>query len=828
MFREEKSLVKKIEQKKKGVSGMAKKRVLMLFLVFLIVLSFSILAEEITVCSDGCSFTEIQTAINNASSDDIIYVSEGIYDETLNIENKDGISIVGTNQNTTIIKSSTSLDWGCVLGGNYGATRQTMIRVVNSTNIDFSNLTFDFDMMKTSVPDINYVSGVWYWSSTGRIANNVLKNIGILDNVTTVSFQEHTIYVRAMSDYGYNHTNRAKVYILNNEFINTGRTGINSHDYVNINITNNLFYKDSHYDGSEGYDLGYGIELGSESDGVIINNTLFGYEGGEDWSSAGVYVENAFTYDVPISFKKYVVVKDNEIYNSTIGAYLGCLSEWHGDVDIIIDFSNNYIHNNRLGGVKVVDNDMLDGSSLTINARNNIIINNTGYGYHIYSSGDANITFNATDETIMNNNHSMILNEVLGSSVYDIRIIHSKLTNNDYGIYNDLPTKIDATYNYWEGDTISINVDYEPFYLDYTMTTLSSIYNNFIGDTTDFNIVLDITNVENATLETAYGKILWENLIDASGQDFDEYITISNNLISINTSALDSSINTQATLNLYNTNIKNAIILIDGKLCTECTDVINIGGNITFDVSHFTSYSATEDSNLTIWDTSDSRIVWLNNITTFYANYTLYNGTTISEGNCRIKFDDLMDNFSMTYKEGLYQYNRTFNHACTDWTCSKTDTQNCTEVNITSIRQHDFMITCNSNISAFDIDTTDDTTQNQSVTYKGDYSEFIGIISCNYCDSSWDYILGEECVDYGRTKNYYYTNTCCAKTGLEDDCNIPLNINISCGHRPTYITGDVPLIIIDGFGKFGVEIITWTGLIVLIMLCIWGKKYIKH
>ncbi len=427
--------------------------------------------------SQGNPWQTIQYAINNVSSEDTINVAVGTYNETLNIENRSDITIVGADKNTTIIKSSTSLGWGNPLGGSYGATRQTMVRVVNSTDIDFSNFTFDFDLMKTAVSGINYVSGIWYWSSTGTIDNNILKNISILDDETTVSFQEHTIYVRAMTQGGYNHTTRANVAITNNEFINTGRTGVNTHDYVNITIDDNLFHKDAPYNGSGGdYDLGYAIEVGSESIGTVTDNTIYGYEEGEDWTSAGIYIENAFTDSVPISFTKTVSIERNEVYNSEIGAHIGSAST-NQEVAIVVNFANNNIHDNRLDGVIVTDNEASYGSSVTINAQNNTITNNGNRGYYIYTKGDGDVTFNATNETITGHDYGMYIDDTApDTSVYAMNIINSILTNNTgYGVYNNITTQIDATLNYWGdfsgpggvadglGDNVSANVTYSPW-----------------------------------------------------------------------------------------------------------------------------------------------------------------------------------------------------------------------------------------------------------------------------------------------------------------------------------------------------------------------------
>ena len=448
--------------------------------------SFSLSADTLYVGTTEYryQFTTIQNAIDSAGTGDTVNVATGTYNETLNIEGRTNISIVGEDKNTTIIKSSTSLGWGNPPGGSYGEGRQTMIRVVGSTDIDFSNFTFDFSLMKTAVSGISYVSGIWYWSSTGTIDNNILKDIGILDDVTTVSVQEHAIYVRAMIVGGYSHAARADVAITYNEFINTGRTGVNTHDYVDVTIHNNLFHKDAPYDGSgEDYDLGYAIEVGSESTGTVTDNIIYGYETGEEWTSAGIYIENAFTNDVPAPFTKTVSVERNEVYSSEVGVHLGCPSTGKGEVSIVVNFSDNNIHDNRVAGVQITDHDAVDGSSVTVNAQNNIITNNGDHGYYIYTKGDGAVILDASEETITNHDYGVLIEDweaATSTSVYDITIDTSNIFDNTtYGLYNDITTQITATQNWWghasgpdhatsnpsgTGNEVSDNVDYSPWW----------------------------------------------------------------------------------------------------------------------------------------------------------------------------------------------------------------------------------------------------------------------------------------------------------------------------------------------------------------------------
>lgn len=180
--------------------------------VTMLLMNGYLLAATLNVPAD---YSTIQSAINAANDGDVIMVAAGTYDGTLNIVSKNNISIQGANKATTIVKSSSLLDWE--LG--YGSSRKTVVRVVSSTNIDISGFTFDFDLIKG-----NNVSGVLYWDATGDLSNNNFQNMSVSD--ASGYYNELTCYVRAPS---YSDGARAQVAFSSNTFSETGRLGIVSH-----------------------------------------------------------------------------------------------------------------------------------------------------------------------------------------------------------------------------------------------------------------------------------------------------------------------------------------------------------------------------------------------------------------------------------------------------------------------------------------------------------------------------------------------------------------------------------------------------------------------
>ena len=138
-------------------------------------------------------------------------------------------------------------------------------------------------------------------------------------------------------------------------------------------------------------------------------------------------------------------------------------------------------------------------------------------------------------------------------------------------------------------------------------------YNEYVGfkkgDSTDFNASTyeDIQSLDNIILEnTTYGKIRFNEAInitnDLNNNDnlLDLDTKISQNRIELNSTALPN-FNKSATLYLYNLAFDSPRILRDGVVCPSsiCTFQSYSEGNLTFDVTEFTVYSAGETPGVT-------------------------------------------------------------------------------------------------------------------------------------------------------------------------------------------------------------------------------------
>jgi hypothetical protein len=109
---------------------------------------------------------------------------------------------------------------------------------------------------------------------------------------------------------------------------------------------------------------------------------------------------------------------------------------------------------------------------------------------------------------------------------------------------------------------------------------------------------VNLSNITNLVLERSYGKINFSeniNLFSAGAGDLDAYINISQNYISVD-SATIPELNKSATLTLYNLAFTNPRVLKDGAVCPDsiCTMLSYSGGNFTFTVTRFSTYSIEE------------------------------------------------------------------------------------------------------------------------------------------------------------------------------------------------------------------------------------------
>ena len=385
----------------------------------------------------------IQEAINMVDPGGTVYVRPGTYTDTMDIDGVNGISVVGDSRDEVTIAPTTTLPWNV---GGYGSSRRSPVRVVNSTAVSLAGMTFDFSAVAG-----NNIIGLLLWDSEARIADNAFENMSLPDG--SGYYYEITSYVRAPS---YSDGSRALVDFINNNFTDTGRVGIVSHDFVDLLIQGNTFAKLLD-------DFGYAIEMGSESIGTIEFNVFHGYDtpaASDGSQSAAIYIENAFTgtlFGGPgPHYDKGVLVRNNEIYDNQFGLWIGNgYDGFAGDVDINVQLRDNSIHDNTDGGVFIEDEDASDGSSVNVFASGNIIANNGTAGYYLNTYGDGSVGLNVLGDTLTGNQTGILVEDNASgasTSLYQMAIHESLIEGNSMGINNGTLFLFDAMGNYW-GDT---------------------------------------------------------------------------------------------------------------------------------------------------------------------------------------------------------------------------------------------------------------------------------------------------------------------------------------------------------------------------------------
>ncbi|TVR76056.1 MAG: T9SS C-terminal target domain-containing protein [Saprospirales bacterium] len=423
--------------------------------------------------TQGTFYCSIQAAINDADEGDQIEVGSGTYEETLAIVEVADITIIGEDKETTILKANNSdlLNWPDY---HQHAARKTAVLIDRSTDINIQNITFDFDNVGTGSGH----TGLMMWNSTGSFEGNAFINRGIAGQQVDIN-----AYVGADETTLYGHSNRANVSFIENEFVNTGRIGLNAQDFVFLTVEDNDFTKT--FD-----DPGYGVEMASLSNGLIKGNSFsnFNTTFSDGSTSSAIYIHNNFTQDITTPLVKQVDVVDNAIDNSTYGIYIGSTSggtHWGliGNVTLESEVSGNTVTSSEIAGVFVTDDGASLGSGVTVDFKNNSI-DGGDYGYHLNTYwGDGDITVSISNDNISNVGTGVFVIDYNNyyndpsDSEYDIEVFESSITSfSEFAIRNQFDEiTVTATCN-WYGSadagiiaaSISGEVDFFPWLTDGT------------------------------------------------------------------------------------------------------------------------------------------------------------------------------------------------------------------------------------------------------------------------------------------------------------------------------------------------------------------------
>ncbi len=385
---------------------------------------------------DSSNSSNIQEGVNFAADGDTVRVLPGLYHATINIENRNNLSIVSISRDSTTYAPTSRIDWAI---GPVGDTMSTAIRIIGSQGISFAGMTFDFNGARA-----DNASGILCWNSAGSWQDCRLQGMDVPD--ASGGYDDITVYAGA-TEPSFDTNNRARLEFLNNEFINTGRNAVWAEGWTDLSIEDNSFMKDEP-------DFGFGVELGSTAVGSLLRNTFDGFNTEHivnQESSAAVRIHNAGTSGLT-GISKSVTVRENDIHNSQFGLVIGNAEPgMAGDVDIVADIVDNSISGcdagggDSGGGLVVVDEDADAGSTVSLNLAGNEISASGRYGALIYTNGNGHIGATITGNYFVGNNMGLAVKNLgaPGGSIYDIEVYHNLFDNN-------LDAEDDAAGGYWD------------------------------------------------------------------------------------------------------------------------------------------------------------------------------------------------------------------------------------------------------------------------------------------------------------------------------------------------------------------------------------------
>jgi uncharacterized protein (TIGR03790 family) len=451
------------------------------------------------------------------------------------------------------------------------------------------------------------------WGSTGSINNNLeLANISLKNKGYNVTFNSNNVYLVNQSNVlGY---------------FSWGSNDYNDNLYCYNSIPNN-----NYLNGSIG-------ETAVSTSARTFNSTNRNYGQSliADLIHEGITGVKGYAYEPYAS----AIANPNILFNRYVDGYnladsFYMASAYLSWTDVIIGDPKLIIKNDSINPVIILDspvnNSLIsNGTYLNFTISDNIEVQSAWY------------TFNNTNTTFVNNNYT--INTMNWSS----------------GSWNITVYANDSSGNQ--------NNKYLVFEIIANLIGELPVYSNFDGNTTNILRIIDRTNITNLTLEKLnIGRIDFLQKTNVSGLNLNSYIIISENFISLDSNNL-KELNVSANLTLNNLKFNyTPVMMKDNSKCSSCVILNYTNGTLKFNVTSFTSYFATSNSNLTIWNEVDAGMPYsgftkyTNNQTYFFANYSNFtSGELISIANCSIAFSNINDNMTFNSSKNLFEFNRSF------------------------------------------------------------------------------------------------------------------------------------------------------------------------
>jgi parallel beta-helix repeat protein len=393
------------------------------------------------------NYTRIQDSIDNASDGDTVFVFNGHYIESINVDKS--ICLMGENNRQTIIERNLS---------GPTVTISTGFVTVSNLNITGSNADKGGISLTEIEQPVTIRNNYFYRNNHGIFIDSCNQNVTIENNTICCCKRN---WSRGVYCVGGNP-------IIKNNDISQNWWGIT-----------------------------FVCSTGTAINNIIYNNTYYGIMSGGGKSTIG---HNSIFNNIEgiDSVQDRAIIEQNIIYNNLQGiSYCGIGSQPESSLMI----SHNHLFSNFIG---------IEGYDYTtgVISNNTIVLNN--YGVYcadsnptmvdnyillnryiaIYAGENCDIHYNLIRNSMIgietgtwsapNVKNNTITNTVLGIDISDVSIIINEnniMNNSEYGIYYDYNyADVDATNNWWgasdgpsglgpgSGDNIGVrNIDFTPW-----------------------------------------------------------------------------------------------------------------------------------------------------------------------------------------------------------------------------------------------------------------------------------------------------------------------------------------------------------------------------
>ncbi|MEM5794634.1 MAG: pectinesterase family protein [Candidatus Aenigmatarchaeota archaeon] len=394
----------------------------------------------ITVCSSGCNFTSIYSAINYANTTpgaDMIYIKEGVYTEN-NIKLYSNITIVGDGIDKTIIRNKLS-------SSGIGQRYDIFTSNVPLENVRIENLTVD----TLGVPD-NMGSSAITFRGNGTNKNIVIRNVKSINafgaGIAIPNFENLVIENCIINNTwtGITVVGGINASIKNNIIVNTRGDGI----FPQVRRSSNLsvikaLIENNYLEniGDTGIDITSDCDFKPHEEIYVVGNKL---------KNASVRISCALNITLIKNFIKYgsisvdagagrpinIAIENNSIESSKRGIVLG------GALNVTV--RDNIIH--FFASSDSSQTGISSGVWQSSILQNNIILNPQNYcidfnNWQVGGSGNTlienNTLINCGDVGIYDNNVSVGKVVIKGNKIIDFKNLsrHSILTEKESNVW---------------------------------------------------------------------------------------------------------------------------------------------------------------------------------------------------------------------------------------------------------------------------------------------------------------------------------------------------------------------------------------------------------